>query len=143
MSDSAIVRYAASLDGITPEMLEGLFQGWPSHPSPEMHLKILENSAKVWLALDDVRCVGFVNAISDGVLCAFVPLLEVLPGYRGRGIGSELVRRMSGSLQSMYAVDLICDQDLSSFYRRLGFSPSTAMIRRNYARQALELECQR
>lgn len=130
------ITYVDALDGLTPDSLTGFFQGWPFHPSPEMHLRILQNSARVWLAMDDSRCVGFVNALTDGVFCAFLPLLEVLPEYRGRGIGSELVRRMAESFNSMYAVDLICDQHLTPFYQRLGFSTGTAMLRRNYANQA-------
>ena len=38
------------------------------------------------LARDDAgRVVGFVTAISDGVLSAYIPLLEVLPEYQGAG----------------------------------------------------------
>jgi hypothetical protein len=29
------------------------------------------------------RIVGFVTAVGDGVLSAFIPLLEVVPDYRG------------------------------------------------------------
>ena len=61
--------------------------------------------------------VGFITAISDGVLSAFIPLLEVLPAP-GPGIGSELVRRMLSELEDFYMVDLVCDPELEPFYRR-------------------------
>ena len=64
------------------------------------------------------RVVGFVTAISDGVLSAFIPLLEVLPAHQGQGIGSELVRRMLSELEDFYMVDLVCDPELEPFYRR-------------------------
>lgn len=117
------------------ENLTGFFDGWPTHPDPQAHLEILRSSHTVWLALDGERCVGFVNALSDGVFYAFVPLLEVLPEYRGRGIGSELVRRMVLSLGEMYAVDLVCDEGAARFYEAHGFSRATGMVKRNYSRQ--------
>ena len=48
--------------------------------------------------------VGFVTAISDGVLSAFIPLLEVLPEWQGPGIGTELVRRILAELEDFYMV---------------------------------------
>ena len=36
----------------------------------------------------------------------------------------------------MYAIDLICDDELKPFYGELGFAPMTAMSKRNYARQS-------
>ena len=81
--------YTSSLEGITPEQLEGFFFGWPNPPSPRTHPRILKGSSHVVLGLDGERVVGFVNAISDGVLSAYIPLLEVRPPYQGRGVGSE------------------------------------------------------
>jgi len=75
----------------------------------------------VELALDGDAVVGFVTAISDGVLSAFIPLLEVLPEYRHRRIGTELVRRLLGRLDDLYSIDLCCDAGLEPFYSALGF----------------------
>ena len=69
-----------------------------------------------------------MNAISDGILYAFIPLLEVLPSHRGRGIGSELVTRLLDELNDFYAVDLMCDPELQPFYARFGMQPLPAMI---------------
>jgi ribosomal protein S18 acetylase RimI-like enzyme len=115
------LEYTDRLDGIEPRHLEGFFVGWPNSPSPERHLEILRGSAAVVLARDSQNVVGFANAISDGVLSAYIPLLEVLPDYQGRGIGSELVRRLIDRLRGLYMIDLCCDAELEPFYRRLGF----------------------
>ena len=115
------IEYADSLDGVEPGHLQGFFVGWPNPPSPERHLEVLRGSAAVVLARDGGNVVGFVNAISDGVLSAYIPLLEVLPDYQGRGIGSELVGRLVTRLESLYMVDLCCDAELEPFYLRLGF----------------------
>ena len=124
------IEYTASLDGVAPEHLDGFFEGWPSPPSPGAHLEILRGSYRVVLAREagSPQVVGFVNAISDGVLYAFVPLLEVLPAHRGRGIGSELVRRLLDELGEFYAVDLMCDPELQPFYERFGMHRATGMI---------------
>ena len=132
------MRYLTSTDAITVDQLHGFFVGWPNPPSPETHLAILRRSDAVVLAIDEEtgRVVGFVNALSDGVLNAFIPLLEVLPEYQGRGIGSELVQRLLAQLGNLYAVDLLCDADVQPFYTRLGMQPAQGMILRNYARQS-------
>ena len=92
------------------------------------------------LAVDDAtgNVVGFITAITDETLFAYIPLLEVLPEYRGRGIGSELVRRMLAKLEGMYAVDLLCDPDVQPFYERLGMMKACGMLRRNPGRQSGE-----
>jgi len=115
-----MIEYAESVGGIEAEQLEGFFVDWPTQPSPERHLELLLGSDHVVLARDGERVVGFVTAISDGVLSAYVPLLEVLPSYQGEGIGSELMRRLLERLEHLYMVDLCCDADLEPFYRRLG-----------------------
>jgi len=133
-----MIEYRDHVDGITPRQLIGFFVGWPHPPSPETHLEILRRSSHVELALDRdaVRVVGFVNAVSDGVLSACIPLLEVLPDYQHQGIGSELVRRMLSRLRHLYMIDLTCDPPLADFYRRFGMRPSTGMMIRNFERQA-------
>lgn len=77
-----------------------------------------------------------MTAITDGILTAYVPLLEVLPDYQGMGIGSELARRMLARWAHLYAIDLLCDPDLQPFYARLGMRPASGMLLRHYANQA-------
>jgi ribosomal protein S18 acetylase RimI-like enzyme len=132
------MRYLTSADIITADQLHGFFVGWPNPPSSETHLAILRRSDAVVLAVDEEtgQVVGFINALSDGVLNAFIPLLEVLPAYQGRGIGSELARRMLAQLDDLYAVDLLCDADVQPFYARLGMQPAQGMMLRRYDRQS-------
>jgi len=91
-----MIHYTDDLTSIRENMLYGFFVGWPQRPSPGQHLAVLRRSYRSVLAIDDAdeRVVGFVNMLSDGVLTAFIPWLEVLPGYQGRGIGGELMRRI-------------------------------------------------
>ncbi|HQP09506.1 MAG TPA: GNAT family N-acetyltransferase [Anaerolineaceae bacterium] len=135
--EAFMVTYTDNLEGITPALLQGgFFNGWPDAPAPQAHLRILQGSDALVLALgEDGRMVGYITAISDGVSCACIPHLEVLPAYRGKGIGKELVRCMLAKLDHLYMVDLLCDPDVQPFYESLGMQRATGMALRNYDRQ--------
>ena len=128
------ITYTDDLAGIDPRHLHGFFVGWWEPPSPEKHLRLLQGSAHVVLAIDTEtgQVVGFITALTDGVQSAFIPLLEVLPAYQRRGIGQELVRRMLDRLADIPNIDLLCDPDLTSFYERFGMAPATGMMIRGW-----------
>jgi ribosomal protein S18 acetylase RimI-like enzyme len=133
-----MITYSSSLDGISPDQLQGFFVGWPNPPEPETHLAILRNSGEVVLAIDDEtgQVVGFINALTDRTLAAFIPLLEVLPAYQHQGIATRLVQSMLERLQDYYSVDLLCDAELQPFYTRLGMMSAGGMMLRRYVNQS-------
>lgn len=132
-----MITYTDSLHKIEHQHLSGgFFVGWLNPPSPENHLRILHGSYRVWLALDGNTVVGFINAISDGVLAAFIPLLEVLPEYQKQGIGAELTKRMLASLDHLYSIDLMCDDNVVPFYEQFGMRQAGGMLIRNYENQS-------
>ncbi len=132
-----MIVYANSATGVVADQVQGFFVGWPNPPSADAHLRILQGSAQVVLALDDAtnNVVGFITAISDGVSCAYIPHLEVLPAYQGQGIGSELMRRMLDYVRDLYMIDLLCDPEVQPFYERLGMHRAHGMLIRNFERQ--------
>ncbi|WP_309570689.1 GNAT family N-acetyltransferase [Deinococcus sp.] len=124
-------------DGITPDQLHGFFEGWPTPPSPDTLLRILHASqARAVARLTDGTVVGLVTAISDGVLSAYLPLVEVRHEWRGQGVASRLVELVMAALGDLYMIDTACDDELVPFYERFGMVRGNAMIRRDYARQA-------
>jgi GNAT superfamily N-acetyltransferase len=125
------MEYRTSALGVGPDDLVGFFNGWPSPPSPDKHLEVLEGSSHVVLAEDAGRIVGFVTAISDGALAAYIPLLEVRQEWRGKGVGAELVRRILAELDGLYMVDVVCDPHLIPFYEQFGLVPLAGLARRN------------
>jgi len=133
-----MIRYTSSLDTISADNLVGFFVGWPNPPSSTAHMRILGGSYAVWLAVDDssAQIVGYITAVSDGTCAAYIPLLEVLPAYQSKGIGSELVRRMLDTLSNVYMIDLLCDESLQQFYAKHGMVKADGMMIRNYARQS-------
>lgn len=129
-----MIEYRTSLKNITGPQLDGFFEGWPAPPSPEMHLKLLEQSDCIVLATETEsgQVVGFITAVTDHVLSAYIPLLEVLPEYRKQGIGKTLIRRMIELLNGIYMIDLTCDSNVQPFYKSVGMQPMSGMMIRNY-----------
>ena len=132
-----MIEYRDDPASLRPDQLVGFFEGWPEAPTPETHLRLLRGSDVAIVAIDDAtdRVVGFVTAVTDGVLAASVPLLEVIPEHRGRGIGRSLMRRVREALRDIYMIDLTCDEGLVPFYRSLGYERLTAMVIRDGARR--------
>jgi GNAT superfamily N-acetyltransferase len=106
-----MITYSDNVGGLRAEQLTGFFVGWPVAPSATTLLRVLQASYRSMVAIDDDtgQVVGVINALSDGLLAGFIPLLEVLPSHQRQGIGSEVVRRMLAALEHLYAVDLVCD----------------------------------
>jgi hypothetical protein len=81
-----VITYTTDVDDFTPDQLSGSFVGWPTPPSRNQFAAVLRSSYRAVVAVDSTtgRAVGFITAISDGVLTAPLPWLEVLPDYQGR-----------------------------------------------------------
>ena len=135
------VEYKQDLNGITEDMLEGFFAGWQNPPSPATHLEILKNSYRIVVAVDrdTNKVVGFINAVSDGVLTAYIPLLEVAIPYKSKGIGSELVKRMLEECSDLYMIDICHDAELAPFYAKFGAHKGSSSIFRNFTAQSGKL----
>jgi GNAT superfamily N-acetyltransferase len=127
------IEYRTSAADVRWDQLDGFFVGWDVRPSASTLLDHLVRSYRCAIAVDlnGDRVVGFATAISDGLLAAYIPLVEVLPGWHERGIGTQLMNVLLEQLKHLYMVDLACDDDVRPFYEKLGMTAGTAMIRRN------------
>jgi GNAT superfamily N-acetyltransferase len=132
-----MIKYTNNLEQVTVNELKGFFVGWPNPPSNETFYRMLEKSAYIWLAIDEEsgQVVGFINAISDFVLSSYIPLLEVLPNYQGKGIGKTLLNKMIETLSPYYVSDLLCDPEKVDFYEKFGMIKAQAMMFRRYDKQ--------
>lgn len=116
-----MIAYSDSAAEVVPDDLAGFFVGWPSPPTLDRRLELLRRSDAVSLAYDEGSLVGFATAISDGVLAAYIPFLEVLPSHQLQGIGTGLIERLLAQLDDLYMVDVACDAPLERFYAQLEF----------------------
>jgi spermidine synthase len=73
----------------------------------------------------DSRIVGMGRAISDGVCDAYIQDVVVLREVRGRGIGREIVRRLTARCleAGLVWIGLIAEPNTQDFYTPLGFAP--------------------
>lgn len=135
-----MITYTTSTKDITKNQLHGFFVEWGTSPTPETLLKLITQSDYVVLALDSEtkNVVGFITAITDHTLSAYIPFIEVLPEYQKNNIGTELVKQMLALLKGYYMVDLLCDADVQPFYEKIGMRRASGMMLRNYNKQSGE-----
>lgn len=114
-----------------PNVLD-FFVGWTKWPTQEVFEKILRDSSVVVTAVESGKVVGFATALTDNALAAYIPLVEVLPDYQGRGIGRAMIQRIMERLGEIYMIDTVCDENLVGFYEKLGMKRGIAMTKRNY-----------
>jgi ribosomal protein S18 acetylase RimI-like enzyme len=94
---------------------------WSSAQKPGLLHKALLASHSLVTAWDGSDLVGLGNAISDGFLVVYYPHLLVLPKYQGRGIGTELMRRLMARYEGFHQHVLMADGRAVDFYRKCGF----------------------
>jgi predicted N-acetyltransferase YhbS len=105
---------------------------WPDH-QPRSFQPVLERSVTyVGAFAEDDVLVGFVYVAWDGGAHAFLLEPTVLPSYRNRGIGLELVRHAAREVADAGADWLHVDYapDLERFYAAAGFASSKAGVMR-------------
>jgi ribosomal protein S18 acetylase RimI-like enzyme len=130
-----MIIYLDESNRIAASQLQGFFVGWKKTLSAQQHCALLYGSTHFIAAINDetAQVVGFVTALSDGIASSFIPLLEVLPDYQGKGIGTRLMEGMLQKLDGIPNVDLSCDAKLQSFYVRFNMLKSHGMVLRKYS----------
>ncbi len=82
----------------------------------------VRDAARVVGLYDGARQVGFARVISDGVRESHLCDVYVLPGYRGRGFGVELVREAVDNGPHAKLGWRLATRDAQGLYARFGFS---------------------
>jgi len=118
-----LIQYREQTRELPVESLVTLYHanGWSSAQKPELLRKALLASHSLITAWDEARLVGLGNAISDGYLVVYYPHLLVRPDYQGRGIGTELMRRLLARYEGFHQHMLVADGRALEFYRKCGF----------------------
>ena len=68
--------------------------------------------------------IGFIDCVSNGVTDAYIQDLMVHPDYQGRGIGTDLMKKMIDYLKKkhIYMISVVFEEKLKPFYEKFGFS---------------------
>jgi GNAT superfamily N-acetyltransferase len=99
--------------------------------------RLIAEASRVVGLYDGDRQIGFCRAFSDGLAAAYLADVYVLPAYRGRGLGEELVREMIDNGPYANVKWLLHTTDAHSLYRKLGFdAPGYKVLERDSTRNA-------
>jgi GNAT superfamily N-acetyltransferase len=86
--------------------------------------RLVLGSTRVVAAYEGARLVGFARVISDGASVAWLGDVFVLPAWRGRGIGVELVREAVEHPEHRDLQWYLGTRDAHGLYARFGFEPA-------------------
>lgn len=115
-------RYEITTD-IPVEALLALFAqtDWTAKRTPSDLRALLDNTRVCIGVWDADQLIGFGRAITDDLSRAYIEDVIVDAGYRGQGIGAEIMRRLLARLEHVEEITLNCHDHLIPFYQRLGF----------------------
>jgi GNAT superfamily N-acetyltransferase len=119
---------------IPPRSVRALYEhvGW-SRPANEEQLREVLEAGPAIGAWDGERLVGFVRALSDGHLAAYVEDVMVHQDYRRGGVGDRIMSRLLTEIKQSANVSLFCERPVTRFYERNGFrATSYVLMQRSY-----------
>jgi GNAT superfamily N-acetyltransferase len=123
------IRYERIVQANEEEVV-ALYQAggwWEESPTARAAIPLmLKGSFCVMGAFDEGgHLVGMGRAISDGCSDAYIQDVVVLTNLRGKGIGAEIIRRLSAFCveKKIAWIGLVSEPGVEAFYERLGFKP--------------------
>ena len=96
--------------------------GWASNRDIPGIEKMLANSFLTIGVWDDNRLIGFTRVLGDGIYRALIDDVVVDESYRGKGIGTEMMKILLARLEQIEEVFLRTGKEMVPFYERLGFT---------------------
>jgi GNAT superfamily N-acetyltransferase len=105
---------------------------WAKGRPYEVVERLIREAQRVVGVYDGERQVGFARAFTDGVALVYLADVYVLPEYRGRGVGVQLVREMVENGPYAGLRWILHTRDAHGLYRKAGFGePSDRVMERN------------
>lgn len=94
---------------------------WSSGHFPDKLVIAMKNFDIVFSAWVGEELVGLVCAMDDGIMNAYVHYLLVKPDYQLKGIGKELVKRITKHYKDYMRIVVVAYDDEVKFYEYCGF----------------------
>lgn len=105
---------------------------WALGRSREDVDRLVRESARVVGLYQADRQIGFARTVSDGRSIAYLADVYVLPEWRGRGLGAELLRASLDEGPYAKTRWMLHTADMHELYRRFGFTePSERVMERD------------
>jgi len=110
-----------------PQLMELFAAGWWTSDRRADDVAAMLAASDLVFALvhrPDDKLVGFARVLTDGVYLALVLDVLVVPDARGLGVGAMLMDAVvrHPRLAAVRSVELVCQPELFTFYRRWGFT---------------------
>jgi predicted N-acetyltransferase YhbS len=104
--------------------------GWQQRVSDsDKFEKMMENTNRAVVAVEDARIVGFARALCDEVSNGYISMVAVAAERRNQGVGRELVRRLMGEDDGITWL-LRAGRGSEAFWRKMGFRASEVVMER-------------
>ena len=111
-----------SIDDIDWQALSALYRRAPlGDKSPDWLREAFANSRYRCFVHVDGEIVGAGRALGDGVDCAYLCDIAVLPEHQGAGLGQAIVQRLVDLARGHRKIILYAVPGREPFYRRFGF----------------------
>ena len=120
---------------VEPEEYEAVRQflaaeGWQRRVSdPVKFREMMKGSARAVAVWEGARVVGFARALCDGVSNGYLSMVAVAADRRGRGLGRQLVERLTGDDPGITWV-LRAGRGSRGFWEKMGFKASEVAMER-------------
>lgn len=106
--------------------------GWIKKISDPSFFKMIDNSDRTVIAIDDLRVVGFARAICDEESIGYITDVAVLSEKQGQGIGSRLVAILIQDNPNIKWV-ISTSSEGRSFWEKQGFTVMNNAMERKRA----------
>ena len=98
--------------------------GWKRRVANPARFRIMmENADRTVVAFAGERVVGFARALCDNVSNGYIGTVVVAEGFRRKGVGRELVERLTGDDPRITWV-LRAGRGSMEFWKKMGFTVS-------------------
>jgi GNAT superfamily N-acetyltransferase len=101
---------------------------WAKGRPRETLERLIREASRVVGLYDGDGQIGFARTVSDGASFAYLADVYVLPEYRGRGLGIELVREAVDRGPYADRRWLLHTEDAHELYEKLGFGPGSRKL---------------
>lgn len=118
-----MISYMISCE-VYPKQIASLRKSVGWNEMDDYYKYSLKNSYFYICCFDCNELIGFLDVVSNGFTDAYIQDVIVNPSYRNNGIGSHLMTMAIERLKQnkIYAVSVLFEQRLLSFYKKFGFN---------------------
>ncbi len=116
------LQWSHTIEGIDWEELSELYRAAPLGDKKPADLEVVfTNSRFTCFVFEAGRLVGVGRVLSDGLDCAYLCDVAVLPSHQGRGIGKAILSDLIDRCRGHRKIILYAVPGKEPFYRKFGF----------------------